>query len=97
MLSKWLLSLLVPFRKDNADTANIWFMYKRDYVESQIKMFEAGVVKGRRSSGLRVVGKFVLEEWDAAFTAGEENASMGEVTAIAPLAITGHNPFVRHL
>lgn len=53
-------------------------------------------MKSGRSGGLRVVGKFVLEDWDAAFTAGRENSSVGGMTAIAPLARTGHNPFVQY-
>ena len=60
------------------------WMYERDDIKSMIKMVEAGVLKLGESGGLRVIGKFGLEEWDAAFTAAENNAGMGESTVIAP-------------
>ncbi|KAK3169535.1 hypothetical protein OEA41_008919 [Lepraria neglecta] len=60
------------------------WMYERDDIKSMIKMIEAGVLKVGKSGGLRVVGKFGLEDWDAAFTAAEKNAGMGDSTVIAP-------------
>lgn len=83
-LPRWVLSPSVASCKGNADYGNIQWMYERDDIKSMIKMIEADVLKVGKSGGLRVVGRFGLEDWDAAFTTAENNAGMGDSTVIAP-------------
>ena len=60
------------------------WMYEREDIEGLIKMVEAGVLKLGEGAGLRVMGKFGLEEWDEAFAKAERNAGMGKLTVIVP-------------
>ncbi|KAI9869552.1 MAG: hypothetical protein M1830_005399, partial [Pleopsidium flavum] len=60
------------------------WMYDREAVRALIKMVEVGLLRLGESAGLKVVGKFALEDWDSAFTAAEENPGMGVQALIAP-------------
>ena len=60
------------------------WMFEREDIRGMIKMVENGVLKLGESAGVRIVGKFGLEDWDEAFTAAEKNAGMGECTLITP-------------
>lgn len=60
------------------------WMYTRDDVKEMIKMVETGVLKLGESAGLRVVGKFALDDWDEAFTVAADQAGPGLSTLIAP-------------
>ena len=60
------------------------WMYEREDIKSMLKMVENGVLKLGESAGLRVVGKFGLEDWDEAFTAAEKNAGLGQAAVITP-------------
>lgn len=60
------------------------WMFEREDIKSMIKMVENNVLKLGESGGMRIVGKFGLEDWDKAFTAAEKNAGMGESTLITP-------------
>ena len=60
------------------------WMFEREDIKSMIKMVESGVLKLGESAGLRIIGKFGLEDWDKAFTAAEKNAGMGETALLTP-------------
>ena len=60
------------------------WMFEREDIKSMIKMVENGVMKLGGSAGLRIVGKFGLDEWDKAFTAAKKNAGLGETVVITP-------------
>lgn len=60
------------------------WMFEREDIKGMIKMVENGVMKLGESAGVRIVGKFGLEEWDKAFTAAEKNAGVGEMALITP-------------
>ena len=60
------------------------WMFEREDYKGMIKVVEIGVLKLGERAGLRIVGKFMLEEWDKAFTAAEKNAGIGESTLITP-------------
>ena len=60
------------------------WMFEREDIKSMIKMVENGVMKLGESAGLKIVGKFGLEDWDDAFAAAEKNAAMGETVVITP-------------
>lgn len=60
------------------------WMYTREAIVALIKLVERGVLKLGERSGARVVGKFGLDEWDAAFTTAAKNSGVGLVTAITP-------------
>ncbi|KAI9875681.1 MAG: hypothetical protein M1830_008120, partial [Pleopsidium flavum] len=53
------------------------WMYDREAVRALIKMVEVGLLRLGERAGLKVIGKFALEDWDSAFTAAEENPGMG--------------------
>ena len=60
------------------------WMFEREDIKTMIKMVENGVMKLDKSAGVRIVGKFGLEDWDKAFTAAAKNAGMGEMALITP-------------
>ena len=60
------------------------WMFEREDIKSMIKMVENGVMKLGESAGLKIVGKFGLEDWDKAFTAAEKNAGVGEMILLTP-------------
>jgi threonine dehydrogenase-like Zn-dependent dehydrogenase len=60
------------------------WMYPREAVRELIKMVEVGILKVGKPAGYRIIGKFAMEDWDAAFTAAEKNAGMGEKAIICP-------------
>lgn len=60
------------------------FMFDREALAALIKMVELGVLKVGESAGVRVVGKFGLEDWDQAFTVAAHNSGLGLITLIAP-------------
>ena len=60
------------------------WMFEREDIKRMIKMVENGMMKLGESAGMKIVGKFGLEDWDKAFTAAEKNAGMGEMVLITP-------------
>jgi threonine dehydrogenase-like Zn-dependent dehydrogenase len=58
--------------------------YPREAVGELIKMVEVGVLRIGDGVGFRTIGKFGLEQWDAAFTASEKNAASGAQSLIVP-------------
>ena len=60
------------------------WMYEREDIKGLIKMVEIGVLKLGEGAGVRVVGKFGLEEWNEAFSKAEENAGVRTLTVIVP-------------
>ncbi len=60
------------------------WMFEREDVKGMIKMVENGVLKLGEGAGMRIVGKFELEDWDEAFTAAEKNAGIGETAVFTP-------------
>ena len=60
------------------------WMFEREDFQSMIKMVENGVMKLGENAGLRVVGKFGLEDWDKTSTAAEKNAGVGETALLTP-------------
>ena len=60
------------------------WMFEREDIKRMIKMVENGMMKLGESAGIKIVGKFGLEDWDKAFTAAEKNAGMGEMALITP-------------
>ena len=60
------------------------WMFEREDIKRMIKMVEKGMMKVGESEGMKIVGKFGLEDWDKAFTAAEKNAGMGEMALITP-------------
>lgn len=60
------------------------WMFEREDIKGMINMVENGVLKLGESAGLKLVGKFGLEDWDKAFTAAEKNAGVGESVVITP-------------
>jgi hypothetical protein len=59
-------------------------MYKPEAVVALVKLVETGVLKLGERGGARVVGKFGLDEWDAAFTTAAKNGGVGLTTVITP-------------
>lgn len=59
------------------------FMYDREDVAALFKLVETGLLKLDESAGVKVVGKFGLEDWDEAFTTAAKKSSEG-LTVIAP-------------
>lgn len=60
------------------------WMYEREVIKRMIKMVENGALRLGESAGLKIVGKFGLEDSAQAFTAAKENAGMGEMVLITP-------------
>ena len=60
------------------------WMYNREDVAALIKMVEVGVMKLGESAGVKVIGKFALEDWKNAFTMAEEHAGIGDVVLMEP-------------
>lgn len=60
------------------------WMYERKDIAALIRMIEIGLLKLDESVGVKVVGKYALEEWDDAFTVAAENSGMGMLALIAP-------------
>lgn len=60
------------------------WMYEREDIRSLIRMVEVGVLKLGERGGVKVVGKFGLEDWEQAFDMAAENAGMGLQTLITP-------------
>ena len=59
-------------------------MYDRSDIVGLIKLVETGVLKIGQSDGVKIVGKYGLEDWKTAFDVAADNAGMGDVTLIAP-------------
>lgn len=60
------------------------WMYERKDIAALVTMIKVGVLRLGESAGVKVAGKFALEEWDSAFTAAAENPEMGMQILIAP-------------
>jgi threonine dehydrogenase-like Zn-dependent dehydrogenase len=60
------------------------WMYDRKDVERMIGMLEIGNFRLGPEIGLKLMGKYGLEDWDAAFTSAEQNVGMGMLTVITP-------------
>lgn len=60
------------------------WMYKHDDIKNMIKLVGASVPKLGEKAGFRVVPQSGLGEWEAAFTAAEENAGMEVSVLIVP-------------
>ncbi|MCJ1474907.1 hypothetical protein MMC13_003567 [Lambiella insularis] len=60
------------------------WMYERVDIKSLIKMVEAGLLKLGEKAGVKVSGKFGLDDWEMAANTAAENAGMGMQTLIAP-------------
>jgi threonine dehydrogenase-like Zn-dependent dehydrogenase len=62
------------------------WMYSRQQVKELIKMVEIGALELGESerTGLRVVSKHGLDDWEGAFAAAEKNAGMGQSVVITP-------------
>jgi len=60
------------------------WMYNREDVAALIKMVEIGVMKLGESAGVKVIGRFALEDWKNAFTAVEKHAGIGDVVLMEP-------------
>lgn len=60
------------------------WMYERDNIKGLIKMVEVSVMKLGERSGVTIVERFGLEEWNEAFTKAEENAGIRKLTVIVP-------------
>lgn len=60
------------------------WMYEREDIRGLVKMIEVGLLKLGERAGIEVVGRFGLEDWDAAFKTAEENAVWGKEVLIAP-------------
>jgi len=56
-------------------------MYSREDVGNLIKMVEAGVLELEKG---KVVGKFGLDEWEAAFDKAKEFSGSGRNAVIVP-------------
>lgn len=59
------------------------FMYDREDVAALFKLVETGLLKLDESTGVKVVGKFGLGDWDEAFTTAAKKGSDG-LTVLAP-------------
>ena len=60
------------------------FMYDHVAPSALIKMAEVGLLKLGESAGLRVAGKFPLEQWEKAIEAAETNSGYGVQVLLAP-------------
>lgn len=60
------------------------WMYDRGAIQRMISMIENGILRLGPETGVKVTGKYKLEEWDAAFTNAAENVEMGLCTLITP-------------
>ena len=60
------------------------WMYNREDIGALIKMIEIGVLKLGEHEGVKIVGKFGLDEWENAFAVAAENPGMGKQTLIVP-------------
>ena len=60
-----------------------WMCERQDIVDL-IKMIEVGVLRLDENAGVKVMGKFVLQEWQDAFSCAAANASVGMIAVINP-------------
>ncbi|GME34883.1 putative quinone oxidoreductase [Neofusicoccum parvum] len=60
-------------------------MCTREQAINLIKMVESGVLQLGEKRGLRLVGKFSLEDWEEAFKAAAKHAGAGETVILVPL------------
>lgn len=60
------------------------WMSTRDQALTLIRMVETGVLPLGESRGLRLAGKFGLNEWEKAFEVAAKSAGPGETVALAP-------------
>ena len=60
------------------------FMCDRADVEMMIRLVRAGLVDLSEKAGVSLIGKYKLEEWDAALTAAAKNAGPGETVLFTP-------------
>ena len=75
-----------PYRfimRRNVQLKGKW-MYEREDINLMIKMVEAGLLKLGEKGGIKVAGKFGLDDWDNAFTCAAANNVMGALTVIVP-------------
>jgi len=59
-------------------------MYSTEDMKMLLKMIEIGLLKLDDSSGVSVIGKFGLEEWQKAFDVASKNAQMGQLVLLSP-------------
>jgi len=60
------------------------FMYGRDAITRLIRLVETGRLPLGEKGGIRVVGKYGLDEWKDAFDAAEKEAGWGVLVVIEP-------------
>jgi len=59
-------------------------MYSSEDMKMLLKMIEAGLLKLDDNSGVSVVGKFGLQQWQKAFDIASKNAQMGQFVLLTP-------------
>jgi hypothetical protein len=59
-------------------------MYSSEDMKMLLKMIESGLLKLDDSSGVSVVGKFGLGEWQKVFDIASMNAQMGQLVLLTP-------------
>ncbi|KAK7750143.1 hypothetical protein SLS62_007892 [Diatrype stigma] len=60
------------------------WMYERDDVLAFVRLVEAGMVKLGAAGGIRIAGRFSLDEFEAAFDTAAANNGPGLLTVIVP-------------
>ena len=60
------------------------YMYSREQVHELIKMVETGVLKIGSKAGMRVMGKYPLEQWSEAFETASREGRMGQSVFFVP-------------
>jgi len=59
-------------------------MYSSEDMKMLLQMIEIGLLRLDDSSGVSVVGKFDLGEWQKAFDIASKNAQMGQLVLLTP-------------
>ena len=60
------------------------WLYNRDDVTLLVKMIDIGLLKLDDSVGVKIIGRYPLEQWKETFDVAAENAGQGQLSLFAP-------------
>ena len=59
------------------------WLYNRDDVTLLVKMIDIGLLKSDNGVGVKIIGKYQLEQWKETFDVAAKNAGQGQLSLFA--------------